>query len=230
MERYIIDDLKRLWGRVAANERWYEHHWLGVPIWQLPEDLIRLQEICIEVQPDWIVETGTKFGGSSIFFASLLELSGKHDAGIITIDISKTVEAQQTFATHRLRNYVKQVIIADASAPAVGQQVSAVLEENPGKVLVFLDDNHNADHVYREMVMYAPFVSSGSYLIVADTIFQELAGTPVGMSTDKYPDVAVSNPRVAVERFLCERYDFVRDCRFVDKGMGNFPDGFLKKN
>ncbi|MBW4056284.1 MAG: hypothetical protein HIU83_12960 [Proteobacteria bacterium] len=227
--QYVINDLKRLWGRVAANERWYEHHWLGVPIWQLPEDLIRLQEICFEVQPDWIVETGTKFGGSAIFFASLLELTGKKQGGIITLDIFSTTEAQDTFTKHPLRHYVKKVIVGDASDASAGEQVANTLGANPGKVLVFLDDNHNADHVYREMEMYAHFVPLDSYMIVADTVFQDLAGTPVGVSTDKYPDVASSNPRVAVSRFLEGRDDFVRDSRFMDKGVGNFPDGFLKR-
>lgn len=227
--QYVIDDLKRLWGRVAANERWYEHNWMGVPIWQLPEDLIRLQEIVYETQPDWIVETGTKFGGSAIFFASLLELTGKRQGGIITLDIFATEEAKKTLASHPLRHYVKKVIVGDAAAPEAGEQVAEALGSNPGKVLVFLDDNHNAEHVYREMQMYAPFVSTGSYMIVADTIFQDLAGTPVGLPSDKYPDVASSNPRVAVSRFMAERTDFERDSRFMDKGMGNFPDGFLKK-
>jgi len=226
---YIINDLKKLWGRLAANERWYEHQWLGVPIWQLPEDLIRLQEICFEVRPDWIVETGTKFGGSAIFFASLLELLGNRHGGIVTVDITSTDIAQETFASHPLRRYIKNVIVGDAASSEVGEQVRNALVNVPGKVLVFLDDNHNADHVYREMELYAPFVSVESYLIVADTIFQELAGTPVGMPTEKYPDVAASNPRVAVERFLTGRRDFERDHRFIDKGMGNFPDGFLKK-
>lgn len=227
--QYVIDDLKKLWGRIAANERWYDQHWLGVPIWQMPEDLIRLQEILYEVQPDWIVETGTKFGGSAIFFASLLELTGKRRGGVVTVDILLTDEAEKTFASHQLRYHVKKVIVGDASAPAVGEQVKSALGVNPGKVLVFLDDNHNADHVYREMALYAPLVSSGSYLIVADTIYQDLAGTPAGIPSDKYPDVASSNPRVAVSRFMAERSDFERDCRFLDKGVGNFPDGFLRK-
>jgi len=227
--QYLINDLKKMWGRLAANERWYEHNWLGVPIWQLPEDLIRLQEICFEVQPDWIVETGTKFGGSAIFFASILELIGKNKGGVVTLDITSTSEAQKTFSTHPLRHYVKKVLVGDAASIEVAEQVKNALGEKPGKVLVFLDDNHNADHVYREMMLYAPLVTTGSYMIVADTIYQDLGGSPVGMPTDKYPDVIASNPRVAVSRFLEERNDFERDCRFMDKGVGNFPDGFLKK-
>lgn len=226
---YLINDLKMIWGKLSANERWYEHYWLGVPIWQLPEDLIRLQEICVEVQPDWIVETGTKFGGSAIFFASLLDLTGKKQGGIITVDIASTCEAQKTFSKHDLRHYIKKIIVGDAADASVGAQVRDVLGNTPGNVLVFLDDNHNAEHVYREMEIYAPLVSTGSYLIVADTIFQDLAGTPVGMPTDKYPDVATSNPRVAVSRFMEKYSNFEVDGRFMAKGVGNFPDGFLKK-
>jgi cephalosporin hydroxylase len=229
VDRYIINDLKRLWGRIAANERWYEHNWLGVPIWQMPEDLMRLQEICYEVQPDWIIETGTKFGGSAIFFASLLDMMGKKAAGVITIDITSTERAGQTLSSHPLRGYVKKTIIGDAASASVADETRAALGDAPGTVLVFLDDNHNADHVSREIELYAPLVTPGSYLIVADTIYQDLADSPAGIPSEKYPDVATSNPRVAVENFLATDNGFTRDERFIERGVGNFPDGFLKR-
>ena len=108
-------------------------------------------------------------------------------------------------------------------------RIKQVLSGKNGRVVVFLDDNHNADHVLSEMISYAEMVTLGRYLIVADTVFEDLAGTPVGTPTEKYPDVANSNPRVAVDRFLATRTDFVRDNRFAGKGMSNFADGFLLK-
>src|ERR1035437_1544105 len=68
---FVVRDLQRTFLRVADNLRWYEQTWLGVPIWQLADDLVALQRIVFDVNPKWIVETGTKFGGSAIFFGSL---------------------------------------------------------------------------------------------------------------------------------------------------------------
>jgi cephalosporin hydroxylase len=228
---YLLDDLKRAVVRVGANERWYEHRWLGVTIWQLPEDLVRLQEVCFDVQPDWIVETGTKFGGSAIFFASLLEMMGRTSGGVVTIDTVRTEEASTVLSTHALRRLVRSALIGDAAAGTTIAQVRHAISSYPaGRVLVFLDDYHGADHVYREMQLYAPLVTVGSYLIVADTVSGDLANSPAGTPTSKYPyDITLSNPRVAVQRFLAERDDFVQDDRFVTKGVGNFPDGFLRR-
>jgi len=213
--------------RIAANEHWYEQFWLGVPIWQMPEDLLRLQKIIVDIKPKWIIETGTKFGGSAIFFASLLQLIGQLEGGVITVDITKYEEAVEVFETHAYASLVKKSIVGDASSELVVNEVAQVMSGREGKTLVFLDDNHNADHVYREMNLYSQLVTPGSYLIVADTVFEDLAGTPVGASTNKYPDVKHSNPRVAVNKFLSHRVDFSRDEQFVGKGISNFSDGFL---
>jgi cephalosporin hydroxylase len=229
---YLLSDLKRMMARIAANEHWYEQQWLGAPIWQLPDDLLRLQQVVTEVRPRWIIETGTKFGGSAIFFASLLRLLGcasqDDGGGVITLDIHGTDEAQRVLHEHPQANLVKAVILGDAADPLVAAQAKALLDGR-GPVLVFLDDNHNAEHVLREMALYGPLVTPGSYLIVADTVFGDLAGTPVGMPTQKYPDIEASNPRVAVDRFLTEHPEFERDPRFLKAGIGNFLDGFLRR-
>jgi len=227
---YVMADLRRMLARIGANEHWYEQQWLGVPVWQLPEDLMRLQQIVAEVRPKWIIETGTKFGGSAIFFASLLELLGIQDGGVITVDLIQQPEAVQTLKNHPHSGLVRAALIGDAASEETVEKIRGVMNGVGATTLVFLDDNHNAEHVHTEMVRYAPLVTSGSYLIVADTVFEDLAGTPVGLPTDKYPDVARSNPRVAVSRFLAERNDFIRDERFRGRGIGNFDDGFLRKS
>lgn len=226
---YLKSDLLRMMNRLAANEHWYKQTWLGVPVWQMPDDLMRLQAVVAEVRPKWIVETGTKFGGSAIFFASLMKLSGDTAGGVITIDVTAYPEAKPNLTTHPCASLVKGVIVGDAASADVGAQVKSIIGDDEGPTLVFLDDNHNADHVQRELALYSPLVTVGSYLVVADTVFADLAGTPIGAATSKYPDVANSNPRVAVEKFLASHDDFVRDERFAGKGMGNFADGFLRR-
>lgn len=226
---YIIDDLVRVMIRVAANERWYDQSWLGIPIWQLPEDLMRLQSLVVDIRPKWIIETGTKFGGSAIFFASLLQLLGHSEGGVLTVDIESQAEARETFSSHPLKSWVRKAIVDDAASPEVVAAFRQQIEEDPGTVMVFLDDNHNADHVLSEMEQYASLVTVNSYMVVADTVFADLGGTPVGKPNPKYPSVTDSNPRIAITEFMQRRDDFIRDDRFSGRGIGNFSDGFLKR-
>lgn len=227
---YLIEDQKRSFLRMADNLRWYEQEWLGVPIWQLPDDLIRLQAVVSEVRPKWIVETGTKFGGSAIFFASILECLGMEGGGVISVDIERYAQADEVIASHRLGRWIKGRLVGDAKAESVVAEIEAIIARDAGPTLVFLDDWHDAEHVYAEMQRYAPLVSAGSYLIVADTAFEDLAGTPIVAPSPKYPDAAKSNPRVALRRFLAERQDFTQESRFSKTGISNFPDGFLRRS
>lgn len=231
---FIVRDLQRTFLRVADNLRWYEQTWLGVPIWQLADDLVALQRIVFDANPKWIVETGTKFGGSAIFFASLLAMMGRTagaDGGVITVDVHETSEARELLSDqpHRFAPWVRQRLIGDAKAPEILAAINATIEANPGSVMVFLDDWHDGDHVYAEMQMYSRLVTPGGILIVADTTFEDLADTPVVVPSEKYPDAKRSNPRVALRRFLSERNDFLVVPDYTSTGISNFPDSVLRK-
>lgn len=219
--------------RVADNLRWYEQSWLGVPVWQLADDLLALQRIVFDAQPKWIVETGTKFGGSALFFASLLAMSGHPpDAGgVITVDIQETPEARHHLLDqpHRFAPWVRQRLVGDAKAAAIVAAVTATISAAPGPVLVFLDDSHDGDHVYAELLAYSNLVAPGGILIVADTTFADLTDTPVVLTSDKYANARHSNPRTAMTRFLSERTDFAAIPDYTRTGVSNFPDSVLKK-
>ncbi|MAV46730.1 MAG: hypothetical protein CBC49_010915 [Alphaproteobacteria bacterium TMED89] len=230
-QNFLLQDLRRNYVRAAANQGWFEQEWMGVPVWQLGEDLVRLQRAVTDVRPKWIIETGTKFGGSAIFFGSVLHGLGLTDSRVITLDIQAQDVARQTFANHTLKDYVADYIVDDAVSPQTIARVTEHVIADPGPTLVFLDDNHNRDHVLAELRAYSPLVTENSLIIVADTVFGELVGTPVGKPTDKYWDVAASNPRGAVEIFLDEvNGAFTTDDSFIGSGgPGMFPDGFLRR-
>lgn len=230
---FVVRDMQRSYMRLAANLRWYEHTWLGVPVWQLADDLVALQRIVFDANPKWIVETGTKFGGSAIFFASLLAMMGRdsNSGGVITVDIHETREARALLADqpHRLAPYVRQRLVGDAKAPEVLAAIRQTLAADPGPVLVFLDDWHDGDHVYAEMQAYSELVGVGGILIVADTTFEDLADTPVVVPSEKYPDAKRSNPRAALRRFMAERDDFEVVREYTATGVSNFPDSVLRR-
>jgi cephalosporin hydroxylase len=231
---FLVQDMQRTFLRVADNLRWYEQSWLGVPIWQLADDLVALQRIVFDVNPKWIVETGTKFGGSAIFFGSLLAMMGRTpgvNGGVITVDIHETAEAREALLEkpHRLAPFLRQRLIGDAKAPEILAAIRATIAAEPGPVMVFLDDWHDGDHVYAELSEYSKLVTPGGMLIVADTVLEDLADTPVLTPTKKYPDAKHSNPRVALRRFLAERSDFLVVPGYTSTGISNFPDSVLRK-
>ena len=231
---FVVKDLQRTFLRVADNLRWYEQSWLGVPIWQLADDLVALQRIVFDAKPKWIVETGTKFGGSALFFGSLLSMMGRTPeagGGVITVDIHETAEARELLLEkpHRLATFVRQRLIGDAKAPGTIAAISATLAADPGSVMVFLDDWHDGEHVYAELQSYCELVTPGGILIVADTTFADLADTPVVVPSENYPDASRSNPRVALRRFLAERTDFIVLPDYTSTGISNFPDSVLRR-
>jgi cephalosporin hydroxylase len=230
---FVARDLQRAFLRVAVNLRWYEHTWLGVPIWQLADDLVALQRIVFDAQPRWIVETGTKFGGSAIFFASLLAMMGRRqdEGGVITVDIHETREARELLQDrpHRYAPWVRKRLVGDAKAPDIVAQARATIAADPGPVMVFLDDWHDGEHVHAELLAYAPLVTPGGILIVADTTFEDIADTPAAAPSEKYPDAKRSNPRVALKRFLAGRRDFEVVAGYTGTGISNFPDSVLRR-
>jgi cephalosporin hydroxylase len=92
------------------------------------------------------------------------------------------------------------------------------------KVLVTLDSNHSAAHVAKELRMYAPLVSSDSYLVVFDGVMQVLTDAPGGSPTwDK------DNPWHAVQDFLEENDEFELDPYYNRLKVTYCPGGFLKR-
>jgi cephalosporin hydroxylase len=223
---YLVRDLRTLMLKVAANEGWFRNHWLGVPIWQLPDDLIGLQQAVTAIRPGLIIETGTKFGGSALFFASLLSLLGLENSRVITIDITATAEAEQVRREQPLVRYISDWITGSSLDNDVLERVAAAVASSPGPVLVFLDDWHGGEHVLAELRQYQRFVDADGLLIVADTSFADLAGTPVA----PFRSLLASNPRTALQTFLEDAEDFERCDSFLSaSGLSNFADGYLRR-
>ena len=78
--------ISHLWVKTGWSQKYaYTFSWMGRPIIQLPEDMIRIQEVLYQVKPDVIIETGVAHGGSLIYYASLCKAMEK--GRVIGIDI-----------------------------------------------------------------------------------------------------------------------------------------------
>jgi cephalosporin hydroxylase len=213
-----------------ANARKYSYHfeWMGRPIIQYPQDIVAMQELIWQVQPDLIIETGIAHGGSLIFMAAMLELNaacgGPKDAEVLGIDIDIRAHNRAAIDAHPMSRRIR-MIQGSSIAPEVIEQVRA---EAAGKkrVLVCLDSNHTHDHVLAELKAYAPLATVGSYCVVFDTIVEDV---PATMYPDR-PWGPGNNPKSAVHEYLQTHPEFE-----IDKGIDRqlmismAPDGYLKR-
>lgn len=161
---------------IAADRYAYSYQWtwLGVPIIQMPPDILAVQEIIWKCKPQLIIETGVARGGSVIFYSSLLELVGEGE--VIGVDIDIRAQNRRVIETHSLSKRI--VLISGSSvSPAVVEQVRerASLAD---RVMVILDSNHTHDHVLAELELYAPLVTHGQYLIVCDSVIEDVPDSP----------------------------------------------------
>lgn len=148
----------------------YLWSWMGVPIIQMPADVMATQEVIWATKPDVIIETGVARGGSVLFMASLLELMGK--GKVIGVDIDIRAHNRQSIESHPMSKRV--VLIEGGSVDE--DTLAKVRAEIPAgaKVMVVLDSDHSRDHVLAECRAYGPMVTPGCYMVVADTIVGHL--------------------------------------------------------
>jgi cephalosporin hydroxylase len=200
----------------------YNFTWLGRPIIQFPQDIVAMQEIIWQVKPDFIVETGIAHGGSLIFYASMLELLGQ-DGRVLGIDIDIREHNRVEIEKHPM---FKRITMLQGSS--VDEALARQVREFAGgrkRVLVVLDSNHTHQHVLKEMNLYSPLVTKGSYLVVFDTAIEDM---PRGFVADRPWDKG-NNPKTAVWEFLRSNDRFVIDKNIENKLLLTVaPDGYLK--
>ncbi|MFQ5924113.1 MAG: CmcI family methyltransferase [Anaerolineales bacterium] len=199
-----LEILSEAWIKVQWNQRhWQSLSWMGVQILQLPEDLLRTQEVLFRLKPDLIIETGVYAGGSAIFFASMCHLLG--NGRVISIDISISERTRKTITAHPLGDYVT-LIEGSSTDDDVIHQVREIVgqQRREATVIVFLDSDHSRDHVLRELQAYANFVSVGSYIVATDGVMEILYDTPQGR-----PDWIDDNPARAALEFVATNPKFV---------------------
>jgi cephalosporin hydroxylase len=209
------------------KESWKEHYsyvfdWLGVPIIQIPQDIVAMQEIIWRVKPDLIIEAGIARGGSLIFYASMLELLGKGKVLGIDIDIRK--HNRKAIESNPMAKRIT-MIEGSSTSEKVATEV-ARFASSYKTVLVCLDSLHTHEHVLNELKLYAPLVSKGSYLVVFDTMIEDM---PERFFKDRPWDKG-NNPATAVKEFLKTNRNFAVDKDVSDKLLVTAsPGGYLKR-
>jgi cephalosporin hydroxylase len=221
------EELKKLsleWMLQADKYKYnYNFRWLGRPIIKFPNDIVIMQEIIWEVKPDLIIETGIAHGGSIIFSASMLELLGG-DGQVVAVDIDIRPHNRKEIEKHPLYKRIT-MFEGDSTSPEIVSSLRDIAQTK-SKVMVFLDSLHTHEHALKEMDLYAPMVSVGSYLVLPDTFIEYF---PKGYYADRPWDVG-NNPLTAIREFMAKNDDFIIDREKSSKLMITEAfDAYLKR-
>ena len=205
------------WLKIGWNQRYsYTFSWMGRPIIQIPDDILRIQEVIYQVKPDVIIETGVAHGGSLIFYASLFKAMGR--GRVIGVDIEIRPHNRKAIMAHELSSAIT-LVEGDAILSETVALVRALVKAEE-KVLVLLDSCHTKAHVARELEAYHGFVSPGSYIVATDGCMQYLHDAPLGK-----PEWRHDNPTAAAEEFAARHPEFV-----LGQPAWPFSESTLTKN
>lgn len=192
---------------------WEKTKWLGVPCYKLPFDAFILQEIIWNIQPDYVIETGTAKAGAAIFYATILEIIGK--GKVLTCDITKKHDPDSI--PEKLKDRIEFLHGGSTNQIIFDRIKEKVNRKNN---IVILDSDHSYEHVRQEMSMYSTLVPVDSYMIIEDT---HVSGHPVPWKWGK-------GPYEAVDDFIDIHGDSWEAEFWCEKYIMTFnPKGYLKR-
>lgn len=227
-DREGFELMSTIWLRATWDAKYvYSFSWMGRPIIQLPDDLLRLQEVIWALKPDVIVETGVAHGGSLIFHASLMHVIGH--GRVIGVDVETRPHNRKAIKEHPLASYIT-LVDGSSTAPNTINEVKSLIM--PGeRVLIVLDARHTKEHVLAELEAYSPLVAVGSYIIACDGIMEIVDG-----ASRSEEDWSWNNPRQAALEFIKGRSDFKIEAPVPPFNEGitadrvsYWPDSFIKR-
>lgn len=188
------------------------HHkvtYKGVKAIKCPFDYVIYQMIITGLRPDLIIEIGTHAGGSTLYYADLLELNGNGE--VHTIDLPENNEDQLLHAHRRIKVFKNGFDNYETSGL-----------NDFKKIMVIDDGSHMYEDVLFALKKFSPFITKDSYYIVEDGIVTEL-----GIAKQFN-----GGPQKAVKTFLQENDNFIIDRKWCDLFGPNATfnvNGYLKR-
>jgi cephalosporin hydroxylase len=222
-----IEDIYSEEGRKALTEAYTKSMWsagvyqkttwCGVPLLQIPEDMVILAELIWKLRPKLIIECGIYKGGGLLLYSSILQLIG--EGSVIGIDVNTTLAAP--VKDHPLGKRIS-LVEGDSGSPKILDHIRHKLTDK--NILVILDSDHCAAHVREELKVFSPLIPPDGYLVVLDGVMEILHDVPgAGKGWEK------DNPETAVKEFLASNPDFERDMSCNRLGSSFGPGGYLRR-
>jgi cephalosporin hydroxylase/glycosyltransferase involved in cell wall biosynthesis len=196
-----------------------QSRWQGIPTWKNPLDLWVYQQLLYDLKPDILIEIGSQYGGSTLYFAHVFDAIGKGQ--VISIDIDRT--------RYQSQHARIVAITGDSGSPEVVDQVRTLCREK--QVVLIHDGSHRYANVLRDLHLYAEFIPVGSYMIVEDGIVDIYPTEPDRPTTNPVfePRFQEQGPLWAITDFLKKNADFEVDSSQERYWLTYSPQGFLKR-
>lgn len=217
------------WLKVGWNQKHtYTFSWFGRPIIQLPEDMLRIQEVIYQVKPDVIIESGIAHGGSLIYYAAICKAMEK--GRVIGVDIEIRPHNRKAVESHQLFPLIT-LIEGDSVNPDVVKYIKSLVKSDE-RTMVVLDSCHTKAHVLKELEEYFDLIDSGSYIIATDGIMKYLNNVPRGKVEWSH-----DNPVNAAKEFIKRHPDFeivqppwLFNESELTENITHWPDAYLRRN
>jgi cephalosporin hydroxylase/lipopolysaccharide biosynthesis glycosyltransferase len=194
---------------IARTNNFDQVSWLGTPVGQNVLDLWVIQEAIAEVRPALLIETGTHHGGATLFYAGVMDLIGH--GRVLTMNLVPHPE---------LSHPRVEFIQGGSTDPGVLERVRSAARAADGPVMVILSGNHKGHHVARELELYAPLVTPGSYILSQDGVIDQ-----VSLLAGARPGPLEAN-RAFLQRHPEFEHDRERTERFI---VTHHPTGWLRR-
>ena len=207
----------------ADRYKWvHQTSWFGEPIINIPHDMFALQEIIYQTRPDYIIEVGVAWGGSLLFYSTLMDvLGGKKIIGIDIFVPDDLVERISSFG--RLSDRIDWVVGSSIDRKTI-KSVKKIIGQSRN-TMILLDSHHTHEHVLNELEIYSEFVGVGNYLICGDTVVNDVPEQK-HRPRDWGPD---NNPKTALDEFLNHNDRFKVDKELENKLLMTCnPGGYLR--
>jgi len=219
-----FNNLSKSWMQKAVKLKFsYQFDWMGVPIIQMPGDLVMFQEIVWKTRPDLIIETGVARGGSLIFWASMQKLCGI-EGKVLGVDIDIRDHAKSAISGSQFNQHI-ELLQGSSIDLNIFEKVKKYAFPFQ-KIMVALDSNHTHEHVMDELKLYADLVSPGCMLLVLDTAIDDLEVDP-----DR-PWGPGASPKSAVIEYMKSRPGIFENVSFLERKavLSVAPNGYWLKS
>jgi len=188
----------------------FKSTYFGIPAIKSPLDFWIYTEIIWSVQPDVIIDIGTRYGGTTLAMAHILDNIGK--GKVISFDINhKDVPS-------KVKNHPRIALITGDACESFSK-VSNLINKHD-KVLIIEDSLHTYKNTLKILKTFSPLVTKNSYFIGEDSIINH------GLRSIEYKS---GGPYEAIEDFIKENDEFE-----VDRTKERFfitwnPKGYLRR-
>jgi hypothetical protein len=199
---------------------------MGVPIIQLPSDVIVLQELIYKIKPKFIIECGIGHGGMLLFYATILKALQIKKYKVIGIDVKiRSINKKRLLKNPLIKNIelIEKSSTENKITNFLTKKYSIKIKD---KKIIILDSNHTKQHVLNELNLYSKMLNRGDYIIVMDTIIEFIDKKfNIGKQFSKG-----NSPYNAVNIFLKKNKDYELDKYYENKSFLTVArNGFIKK-